>query len=67
MAKNPKSPLCPICKKKPAEREFVPFCSEQCRLIDLGHWFDGKYQVAPGSDRSDSVPPPTTPEDKSKI
>jgi uncharacterized protein len=22
-----------------------PFCSERCRLIDLGRWLDGKYQI----------------------
>ena len=47
-------PLCPTCKKamplednSPASAlkayAFFPFCSEQCKLIDLGHWFDGNY------------------------
>jgi len=53
MAKNPKPKPCPICKKKTPESEFVPFCSEQCRLIDLGHWLDGKYAVPD----NDSSPP----------
>jgi len=22
-----------------------PFCSERCKLIDLGRWLDGRYQV----------------------
>lgn len=45
---------CPICKRPiadpqedsgaPAPRYF-PFCSERCKLIDLGRWLDGKYQV----------------------
>jgi endogenous inhibitor of DNA gyrase (YacG/DUF329 family) len=50
---------CPICKKpvpdphrptdarpgtKPAASTF-PFCSDRCKLIDLGRWLDGKYQV----------------------
>jgi uncharacterized protein len=39
---------CPICKKRVelADPEF-PFCSERCRLIDLGNWASGKY-VIPG-------------------
>jgi endogenous inhibitor of DNA gyrase (YacG/DUF329 family) len=44
--------LCPICKKpvdEPAADEprprFFPFCSERCKLIDLGRWLGGKYQV----------------------
>jgi len=48
---------CPICKKaveaandavggaaSSAPKHF-PFCSERCKLIDLGRWLDGKYQV----------------------
>jgi endogenous inhibitor of DNA gyrase (YacG/DUF329 family) len=40
---------CPICKKKEValgDPEF-PFCSERCRLIDLGNWATEKY-VIPG-------------------
>jgi endogenous inhibitor of DNA gyrase (YacG/DUF329 family) len=42
---------CPICKKivqepaQPEERSSLPFCSERCKLIDLGRWLDGKYQI----------------------
>jgi uncharacterized protein len=39
---------CPICKT-PADsesnREF-PFCSERCRLLDLGAWASEKYVVS---------------------
>lgn len=38
---------CPICKKKevaPGDPEF-PFCSERCRLIDLGNWASEKYVI----------------------
>ncbi|HUP05015.1 MAG TPA: DNA gyrase inhibitor YacG [Bryobacteraceae bacterium] len=40
---------CPICKKvevNPGDAEF-PFCSERCRLLDLGNWASEKY-VIPG-------------------
>jgi len=38
---------CPICKKevKPADPEF-PFCSERCRLLDLGNWASEKYVIS---------------------
>ncbi len=39
---------CVICKKAiPADpkRRPGPFCSEQCRTIDLGHWAEGEYRV----------------------
>jgi uncharacterized protein len=38
---------CPTCKREvDADGRYFPFCSERCRLIDLGRWLDGKYQVA---------------------
>ena len=39
---------CPICKKAVAEGDpDFPFCSERCRIIDLGNWATDKY-VIPG-------------------
>lgn len=37
---------CPICGKptQPALKDY-PFCSERCRLIDLGNWASEKYVV----------------------
>ncbi len=40
---------CPICKKEVTlGSPEMPFCSERCRLIDLGNWASGKY-VIPGA------------------
>jgi endogenous inhibitor of DNA gyrase (YacG/DUF329 family) len=37
---------CPICKKEvPPGSPEEPFCSERCRLIDLGNWASGKYAI----------------------
>jgi endogenous inhibitor of DNA gyrase (YacG/DUF329 family) len=39
---------CPICKKKEValgEPDF-PFCSERCRLIDLGRWASEEYRIS---------------------
>jgi endogenous inhibitor of DNA gyrase (YacG/DUF329 family) len=39
---------CPICKKatdSTFDAEF-PFCSEDCRLSDLGNWATEKYVVS---------------------
>ena len=37
---------CPICKKEVApDGEFMPFCSERCKLIDLGNWASEKYVI----------------------
>jgi endogenous inhibitor of DNA gyrase (YacG/DUF329 family) len=50
---------CPICKNKvkPGDPDF-PFCSERCRLLDLGNWASGKY-VIPGA----PVPKPGSEDD----
>lgn len=42
---------CPICKKPTdisKNNRFRPFCSERCRLVDLGTWASGDYRVAGG-------------------
>jgi endogenous inhibitor of DNA gyrase (YacG/DUF329 family) len=39
---------CPTCGKPVAwlpENEFKPFCSERCKLIDLGEWATEQYRV----------------------
>jgi uncharacterized protein len=53
---------CPICRKptdSQASPDF-PFCSERCRLTDLGNWSSEKYQISePVIDESirDELPP----------
>ncbi|HKI11639.1 MAG TPA: DNA gyrase inhibitor YacG [Candidatus Acidoferrum sp.] len=39
---------CPICKKPTDSDEHAdfPFCSERCRLLDLGAWASEKYVVS---------------------
>jgi endogenous inhibitor of DNA gyrase (YacG/DUF329 family) len=37
---------CPICKKPvPLDDPNVPFCSDRCRVIDLGNWATEKYVI----------------------
>jgi endogenous inhibitor of DNA gyrase (YacG/DUF329 family) len=38
---------CPICKK-PVKKDNpdFPFCSDRCRLIDLGKWASGAYVIS---------------------
>ena len=57
-------PRCPTCARpvswsgNPAR----PFCSITCRLIDLGHWLEGRFRV-PGAPLSleDPSAPVETP------
>ena len=38
---TPKDIKCPTCKKRGDwfATSFGPFCSERCKLVDLGKWF----------------------------
>lgn len=61
---------CPTCEREIdwAQSPFRPFCSERCRLIDLGAWLTEKHAIPgePVQDESgqcqagsqDTEPPP---------
>lgn len=38
---------CPTCRKKGPwfEAEWGPFCSQRCRLVDLGQWFEEEHRI----------------------
>lgn len=40
--------ICPVCKKTTTweENPWRPFCSERCKLIDLGKWASEEYKIA---------------------
>lgn len=39
--------ICPICKKPVTLKDpEAPFCSERCRLLDLGAWASGDYIIS---------------------
>ena len=45
---------CPICGKRfetpdLASAPGFPFCSDRCKLVDLGRWIDGDYALPVGS------------------
>jgi uncharacterized protein len=42
---------CPICRKVVSpDSEFIPFCSDRCRIIDLGNWASEKYVISTPAD-----------------
>jgi hypothetical protein len=59
---------CPICGKEILGNKdrhlnpYRPFCSPQCRWMDLGNWLDGLYsleiQEEKESDSKSSAEPP---------
>ena len=45
--KKVKSLQCPTCKAAvQAKDEHFPFCSDRCRLLDLGKWASGGYKIS---------------------
>jgi uncharacterized protein len=45
---SPKTVLrCPTCHTLVTkDDEYFPFCSDRCRLIDLGKWASGDYRIS---------------------
>ena len=38
---------CPICRTPVSlDNEDAPFCSDRCRLLDLGKWASGDYKIS---------------------
>ena len=46
---NTPTVACPTCGQAVAwllENRYRPFCSERCKLIDLGEWAQERYTVS---------------------
>ena len=37
--------LCVYCRQRPIDSNWRPFCSERCKLADLGRWLSGDYRI----------------------
>lgn len=53
---------CPTCGKEVewrAEQRWRPFCSERCRLIDLGQWASEEHRIGGESvaESEENTPP----------
>jgi endogenous inhibitor of DNA gyrase (YacG/DUF329 family) len=58
MTENTKVVACPTCGQPVEwhpENRWRPFCSERCKLIDLGEWATESYRV-PTQDGSTDEP-----------
>ena len=52
-------PRCGALKPYTPENPWRPFCSERCKMIDLGQWASEGYRVA-----GEETPPDAKPDDK---
>jgi endogenous inhibitor of DNA gyrase (YacG/DUF329 family) len=62
MAEKFKKVVCPTCGKDVewrSENAFRPFCSERCKLLDLGAWANESYKVA--SEHDELIEDPDRP------
>jgi uncharacterized protein len=49
---------CPQCSKEVAwknESPYRPFCSERCKLIDLGQWANEGYRIPENKQHPDQA------------
>ena len=51
----------PLTFRRVADLPFFPFCSERCRLVDLGAWFGEDHRI------STPLPPGSVPDDTSSL
>lgn len=60
---------CPVCQKvvgtsgaeKTESMRFSPFCSERCKLIDLGAWLSAEYKIVSLEPSKESADLPDAP------
>ena len=59
--KTPPIVTCPHCGKEhqwDTSNRFRPFCSERCKMIDLGKWANEDYRVAQPAEEQEFTDPP---------
>lgn len=63
----PRPRSCPICRRElpvlDTDAPYRPFCSERCKMIDLGSWLDGRYRIARPLEEEDLDAGPSRDED----
>jgi endogenous inhibitor of DNA gyrase (YacG/DUF329 family) len=45
---KPRIAACPRCSRSSRldeQNPWRPFCSERCKMLDLGAWFDGRHAI----------------------
>ncbi len=58
--KKPAIVTCPQCGKEvvwSADSPYRPFCSERCKLIDLGQWATESYRIPQDESGTKEEPP----------
>ncbi|HYJ19880.1 MAG TPA: DNA gyrase inhibitor YacG [Burkholderiales bacterium] len=64
---KPRIVICPGCGSSLAwsrDNPWRPFCSERCKLIDLGQWATGAYRIPQEEADDGEMQPPDQPEEQ---
>lgn len=60
MTKKQSVVICPQCGKEVIwnnDSPYRPFCSERCKLIDLGQWATESYRIPLSENGTEEEPP----------
>jgi uncharacterized protein len=49
-------PRCEIAVEWKPENKYRPFCSERCKLMDLGAWANEEYRIPNATPPDDDAP-----------
>ena len=51
---------CSVCGRefRAEESPAMPFCSDRCRLVNLGRWLDERYGLEAAPAEEEEEPPP---------
>jgi endogenous inhibitor of DNA gyrase (YacG/DUF329 family) len=61
----PRIIACPVCGKSTAftaHNRWRPFCSERCRVSDLGAWASESYRIPAEEGDDENAPPGESPD-----
>jgi endogenous inhibitor of DNA gyrase (YacG/DUF329 family) len=65
-----KTASCPQCRKLASldtANRFRPFCSERCKLLDLGEWFAEKHSIPVADSDSDPDEAPDSAQNPDRL
>jgi endogenous inhibitor of DNA gyrase (YacG/DUF329 family) len=63
MATRVKCPMCSVAVEWSPANPYRPFCSQRCKLADLGAWASGQYSVPSDIDEESLSPERNRDED----
>lgn len=57
---RPRCPTCDMLADPTVCDKYLPFCSDRCRLIDLGRWLNEEHQLPTAVDDEEASETPSS-------